>query len=199
MPDPHAPSAPLPALGRQEPAARRSGLRQDGGFDKPILHGLCTFANVGAPSSGLRRRRPDALPLDPRPLRATGHARRDHRHRDVAGVADRHPRAGQAKERDQIVISNARVTLAEAEHRADRAGSPTAAPCDRSTSPSTRADEASPARRSAKDRAATSPPSSPPRRSGGAQGRRFRPRRARDRAGVSFGLIHRYFGGKAAS
>ena len=40
--DPAPTGAALPALRRQEPAPRRPGFRRHG-FDRPILHGLCSF------------------------------------------------------------------------------------------------------------------------------------------------------------
>ena len=45
--DPTRPGAALPALGRPQPAALRPVVRAMGGFDRPILHGLCTYGFTG--------------------------------------------------------------------------------------------------------------------------------------------------------
>ncbi len=99
--------------GDKNPLHADPGFAKMGGFDKPILHGLCTFANVGRavlqacadddPTRFRSIRVRFARPVMPGETIVTEMWKESPT--DVVVQA-------KAKERDQVVISNARVTLA---------------------------------------------------------------------------------------
>jgi 3-hydroxyacyl-CoA dehydrogenase/3a,7a,12a-trihydroxy-5b-cholest-24-enoyl-CoA hydratase len=99
--------------GDKNPLHADPGFAKMGGFDKPILHGLCTFANVGRaviqayagddPTKFRSIRVRFARPVMPGETIVTEMWQESPT--DVVVQA-------KAKERDQVVISNARVTLA---------------------------------------------------------------------------------------
>ena len=98
--------------GDKNPLHADPGFAAMGGFDKPILHGLCTFANVGRavieacagddPTRFRSIRVRFARPVMPGETIVTEMWKESPT--DVVVQA-------KAKERDQVVISNARVTL----------------------------------------------------------------------------------------
>jgi 3-hydroxyacyl-CoA dehydrogenase/3a,7a,12a-trihydroxy-5b-cholest-24-enoyl-CoA hydratase len=98
--------------GDKNPLHADPGFAKMGGFDKPILHGLCTFANVGRavieacagndPTRFRSIRVRFARPVMPGETIVTEMWKESAT--DVVVQA-------KAKERDQVVISNARVTL----------------------------------------------------------------------------------------
>jgi 3-hydroxyacyl-CoA dehydrogenase/3a,7a,12a-trihydroxy-5b-cholest-24-enoyl-CoA hydratase len=98
--------------GDKNPLHADPGFAKMGGFDKPILHGLCTFANVGRaviqgyagddPTRFRSIRVRFARPVMPGETIVTEMWQESPT--DIVVQA-------KAKERDQVVISNARVTL----------------------------------------------------------------------------------------
>jgi 3-hydroxyacyl-CoA dehydrogenase/3a,7a,12a-trihydroxy-5b-cholest-24-enoyl-CoA hydratase len=98
--------------GDKNPLHADPGFAKMGGFDKPILHGLCTFANVGRavlqayadddPTRFRSIRVRFARPVMPGETIVTEMWKESAT--DIVVQA-------KAKERDQVVISNARVTL----------------------------------------------------------------------------------------
>jgi (3R)-3-hydroxyacyl-CoA dehydrogenase / 3a,7a,12a-trihydroxy-5b-cholest-24-enoyl-CoA hydratase / enoyl-CoA hydratase 2 len=99
--------------GDKNPLHADPGFAKMGGFDKPILHGLCTFANVGR---AVIQAYADDDPTRFRSIRVRFARPVMPGETIVTEMWKESPTEivvqAKAKERDQVVISNARVTLA---------------------------------------------------------------------------------------